>query len=491
VEVNLTARVPGDADAVAVPVFAGRIANAPEAAYLSGCGFTGAAAEVQLLPPERSDGPVRVVVGLGEPGPLDPVTLRRTSAALARAPRRYPRVAISVTDALAGHDAGESGPDLVAAAAAMVEGFLLGAYRFVRYLSETPPTPSRLDVVLPDPDRAKVAVDRAVRLAAGVTLARDLGNEPGGTLTPAALADRAAEVATSSGLACEVWDRERIVTERLGGLLGVNRGSTQPPRLVRLTYSPLTYSSESPQGTVALVGKGVTFDSGGLTIKPIQMMFDMKLDMAGVAAVLGAMSVLRDLDAPVRVVGWLPMTDNMSGGDATRLGDVLRIRNGTTVEIINADAEGRLLLADGLSLAVEEAPDAIVDLATLTDTVPMAVGRRVAGLFGNHDGWRDQVVAAAARAGEQVCPLPLDGVERKKLESKIADLVNTPHHRYGQSALAALFLRQFVPDGVPWAHLDIAGPAFCEDDEGVWASGATGYGVRTLAELICAYERPG
>ncbi|MGE5827979.1 MAG: M17 family metallopeptidase [Micromonosporaceae bacterium] len=329
-------------------------------------------------------------------------------------------------------------------------------------------------------------MDRAVRLAAGVTLARDLGNEPGGTLTPAALAERAAEVATSSGLAFEMWDRDRIVTERLGGLLGVNRGSTQPPRLVKLTWSP-----DSPQGTVALVGKGVTFDSGGLTIKPIEMMFDMKLDMAGVGAVLGAMSVLRDLNAPVRVVGWLPMTDNMSGGDATRIGDVLRIRNGTTVEITNADAEGRLLLADGLSLAVEEAPDAIVDLATLTDTVPMAVGRRVAGLFGNHDGWRNQVVAAAARAGEQVCPLPLDGVERRKLDSKIADLVNTPNQRYGQSAVAALFLRQFVPDSVPWAHLDIAGPAFCEDDEGVWASGATGYGVRTLAELICAYEPPG
>ena len=485
--VRLAAQLPADIDAVAVPVFAGHLDNAPEPAYLSGCGFTGAAAEVQLLPPERRDGPVRVVVGLGEPGPFDAVALRRTSAALARAARRYPRVAITVSDALApGHDAVEPGPDLVAATAAVVEGFLLGAYRFGRYLSETPPTPCRLDVVLPDPDRAKLAVDRAVRLAAGVVLARDLGNEPGGTLTPAALADRAAEVATSSGLACEVWDRDRIVTERLGGLLGVNRGSTQPPRLVKLTYAP-----DSPQGTVALVGKGVTFDSGGLTIKPIQMMFDMKLDMAGVAAVLGAMSVLRDLDAPVRVAGWLPMTDNMSGGDATRLGDVLRIRNGTTVEVINADAEGRLLLADGLSLAVEEAPDAIVDLATLTDTVPMAVGRRVAGLFGNHDGWRDQVGAAAARAGEQVCPLPLDGVERKKLDSKIADLVNTPHHRYGQSALAALFLRQFVPDGVPWAHLDIAGPAFCEDDEGVWASGATGYGVRTLAELICAYEPPG
>jgi leucyl aminopeptidase len=481
VEVRLAEQVPGDAAAVAVPVYTDRLTLAPEHAFLAGCGFTGAPGEAQVLPPERPDGPARVVFGLGESGPADAVALRRAAAGLARATSRYDRVALAVADLAPAGD----GPSDVEAAAAVAEGFLLGAYRFTRYLSEVPPATGRLDIVLAEPDRAKAAVDRAVRLAGAVTLARDLVNEPGGVLTPTVLAERAAAVAAETGLACEVWDRDRIEAERLGGLLGVNRGSTQPPRLVRLDYTPV-----DPQGTVALVGKGVTFDSGGLTLKPIQMMFDMKLDMAGVAAVVGAMSVLRDVECPVRVLGFLPMTDNMSGGDATRLGDVLRIRNGTTVEIINADAEGRLLLADGLSLAVEAAPDAVVDLATLTLTVPMAVGRRVAGLAGNHAGWQEQVTGAAARAGELVWPMPWDGVERKRLESKIADLVNTPHHRYGQSALAALFLRQFVPDGIPWVHVDMAGPSFVEEDEGVWSAGATGFGVRTLVELLCAFQSP-
>jgi leucyl aminopeptidase len=484
-EVRLAQQVPGDAAAVAVPVFTDLLALAPESAFLAGTGFTGAAGEAQLLPPERPDGPVRVVFGLGESSVPDAVALRRAAAGLARATRRYDRVALTVADLAPERAWPAGGLSDVDAVAAVAEGFLLGTYRFTAYLSEVPPATGRLDIVLPDPDRAKAALERAVCLAGGVTLARDLVNEPGGALTPTALSERTAAVAAEAGLACEVWDRDRIEAERLGGLLGVSRGSTQPPRMVRLSYEP-----SDPQGTVALVGKGVTFDSGGLTLKPIQMMFDMKYDMAGVAAVVGAMSVLPGVECPVRVLGFLPMTDNMSGGDATRLGDVLRIRNGTTVEIINADAEGRLLLADGLSLAVEEAPDAIVDLATLTLTVPMAVGRRVAGLASNHAGWHEQVSSAAARADEMVWPMPWDGVERKRLESKIADLVNTPHHRYGQSALAALFLRQFVPDGIPWAHLDIAGPAFTEDDEGVWSAGATGFGVRTLVELLSAFRPP-
>ncbi|MGE5827317.1 MAG: leucyl aminopeptidase [Micromonosporaceae bacterium] len=484
-EVRLVEQVPDDARAVAVPVFGDLLAFAPEPAFLGSCGFTAAAGELQLLPPERPGGPVRVVVGLGESRGPDAVALRRTAAGLARATSRYDRVALAVADLAPERTWPADGPSDVEAAAAVAEGFLLGAYRFTTYLSEVPPATGRFDIVLAEPDRAKAAVDRAVRLAGAVMLARDLVNEPGGALTPSVLAERTAAVAAAAGLACDVWDRDRIEAERLGGLLGVNRGSTQPPRMVRLEYTP-----PDPQGTVALVGKGVTFDSGGLTLKPIQMMFDMKLDMAGVAAVVGAMSVLRDVECPVRVLGFLPMTDNMSGGDATRLGDVLRIRNGTTVEIINADAEGRLLLADGLSLAVEAAPDAVVDLATLTLTVPMAVGRRVAGLAGNDPDWQEQVTRAAARAGEMVWPMPWEGVERKRLESKIADLVNTPHHRYGQSALAALFLRQFVPDGIPWVHLDMAGPSFVEEDEGVWSAGATGFGVRTLVELLCGFRPP-
>jgi leucyl aminopeptidase len=220
------------------------------------------------------------------------------------------------------------------------------------------------------------------------------------------------------------------------------------------------------------------------------MMLEMKIDMAGAAVVLGTMSTLRDLGCPARVVGWLPLTDNMGGGDATRIGDVLRARNGTTIEVHNADAEGRLILADGLALACESRPDALVDIATLTAAVSMAVGRRHAGLMGNHDGWLGQVRDAAARAGEAVWPLPMPDDLRPELDSKVADLVNVAGHQYGQTVLGALFLREFVAGGIPWAHLDIAGPAFSEKDDGEWAAGATGFGVRTLVELLGAYRRP-
>jgi leucyl aminopeptidase len=475
-EVWLQLKVPADIDGVTVPVFAGAIDGAPEARFLASCGFGAQLGESVVLPPQEPDGPARVVVGVGRPDAVDAPALRAAGAQAARASRRYPRMALTVPQC--------EGLTAVEATAAMVEGFLLGAYQFTRYRRD--PGTQRLDVLCSDvDDELEAEVARAQVLARGVCLARDLGNEPGGSLTPVALAERAQSMAGECGLSCEVWDQARIEAERLGGLLGVNRGSAQPPRMVKLTYQP-----EAPQGTVALVGKGVTFDSGGLTVKPITMMFDMKLDMAGAAAVLGALSVARTLSWSVRVVAWLPLTDNMSGGDAMRLGDVLRTRNGTTVEVINADAEGRLLLADGLALAAEEHPDAIVDIATLTDTVPMALGRRYAGLAGNHAGWQEQVAAAARRAGECVWPLPLVEADRHRLDSKVADLINCPHYRYGQSTLAALFLRQFVPARIPWAHLDINGPAATDDEEGVWVSGATGFGVRTLVELLGSYQPP-
>jgi leucyl aminopeptidase len=406
-----------------------------------------------------------------------------------RAARRYGHLTLPVTSVLSALRAATSAhaskwtADMVAAA--LVEGALLGGYRFLPYRSDPPSGVAKLAIVGSEVSAAKVR--RAVRLAGAVLLARDLGNEPGGVLTPAEFAQRAAGVAAQAGLRAQVWDRDRIRREGLGGLLGVNRGSAQPPRLVRLDYEP---DLDAPRGSVALVGKGVTFDSGGLTVKPIQMMFDMKLDMAGAAAVLAAMSVLGALACPVRVTGWLPLTDNMSGGDALRVGDVIKVRNGRTVEVINPDAEGRLLLADALSLAAEQKPDAIVDLATLTDTVAMAAGRRYAGLSANHSGWQAQVSAAAARAGELVWPMPVNEADRRRLDSKVADLINCPHYKYGQSTLAALFLSEFVPASIAWAHLDIAGPAVSEEDDGIWSAGATGFGVRTLVELLCGYQPP-
>jgi leucyl aminopeptidase len=479
VDLRLVADTPADTEVLGVPAWTDALDDTPDPGFLAASGFTGKVGEAVALP--GGDGPALLVVGMGPADAVDADALRRGAAATARATRRYRRVALSLPAAARTLSPADT-------VRAVTEGFLLASYRFTRYKTgdrAEPAATERVDVVGPSGPDAQAALDSGRRVAAAVTLARDLGNEPGGVLTPPAFAERAAAVAETAGLACEIWDEQRITAERLGGLLGVNRGSAQPPRLVTLGYEP-----DQPRGTVALVGKGVTFDSGGLTLKPNPMMLDMKIDMAGAGAVLGAMSTLRELGCPVRVVGWLPLTDNMAGGDATRLGDVLRTRNGKTVEVRNTDAEGRLILADGLALASEGRPDAIVDVATLTDTVPMAVGRRYAGLIGNHDGWVAQVRDAADRAGEAVWPLPLPDPLRSQLDSTVADLVNVTGNRYGQSVLAALFLREFVADGTPWAHLDIAGPAFCDSDDGDWVAGATGFGVRTLVELLCGYRQP-
>lgn len=484
-DVRLVGEPPADAGIVCIPVFADRLTDplpglagfADVAGFVAACGFTAEPGETLAFPglaSGRSRQP-RLVFGVGASDALDAAVLRRAAAAVARATSRYRHVALQLP-----------APGDRYTVGAAVEGFRLGGYRFTRYRTEAQPTQTeRLDVIAAPADAADAthATDtlrRAGRVADAVELARDLGNEPGGILTPMAFADRMVDVAAGRGLSCTVWDERRIADERLGGLLGVSRGSTQPPRLVIVTHEP-----SRPVGAVALVGKGVTFDAGGLSLKPNKMMLPMKIDMAGAAAVFAAMTALPGLGCPARVDGYLPLTDNMPGGDATRLGDVLRIRNGTTVEVRNADAEGRLMLADALALAAESGPDAIVDVATLTGALSMAVGSRFAGLAGSHTGWTEQVGAAAARAGEPVWPLPIDDADRKELRSKIADLVNVNGRPNGQSSLAALFLRQFVPAGIPWAHLDINGPAFSDEDDGELTAGATGFGVRTLLELLC------
>jgi leucyl aminopeptidase len=276
-----------------------------------------------------------------------------------------------------------------------------------------------------------------------------------------------------------------IANQGLGGLLGVSLGSEQPPRLVKLTYTPTGKAT----GTVALVGKGITFDSGGLSLKTADGMETMKTDMSGAAAVIGAMSVLRDAGVQTKVIAFVPTTENMPGGRAIKPGDVLKIRNGKTVEVLNTDAEGRLILADGLSLAAEEKPDAVIDLATLTGACVVALGLKIAGLMGNDDTWIGQVRAAADRAGEPMWPLPLPQEYRKDLDSEIADLKNISGGRGGGALTAGLFLSEFTGD-VPWAHLDIAGPARAPSDDGYIAKGGTGFGVRTLVELLSTFEKP-
>jgi leucyl aminopeptidase len=292
-------------------------------------------------------------------------------------------------------------------------------------------------------------------------------------------------MAKSAGLTAKVWDEAAIKKAKLGGLLGVNRGSTNPPRLVELTYSPKGKAT----ATLALVGKGITFDSGGLSIKSGQGMMTMKCDMGGGAAVAGVMSVLSGLGVKAKVRAFIPMTDNMTGGDATRPGDVLKIRNGKTIEVLNTDAEGRLVLADGLALASETKPDAIIDLATLTGACMVALGPKIAGLMGNNEDWIGQIESAAAATGERVWHLPLPDDYKKQFESAVADMKNigTAH---GGALTAGLILQEFVADGIPWAHVDIAGPAWSDVDDGETTKGGTGFGVRLLADLVTNFSKP-
>ncbi len=257
--------------------------------------------------------------------------------------------------------------------------------------------------------------------------------------------------------------------------------------MIRLRYQP---DATTTDRRIGLVGKCITFDTGGYSIKTHEGMLTMKGDMTGGASVIGTMKVLAKLRPKINVTGIIPATENMPGGSATKPGDVLRIRNGKTVEVLNTDAEGRLVLADGLSLAVEAGVDAIIDVATLTGACVVALGRKVAGLMGNHAGWIDQVGQAAARAGEEVWPLPLPEDYRKLIDSDVADVKNISSGRYGGALTAGLFLKEFVSD-VPWAHLDIAGPARSEDDEGYLQKGGTGFGVRTLVEAVLSFQPPG
>jgi leucyl aminopeptidase len=309
-------------------------------------------------------------------------------------------------------------------------------------------------------------------------------NEPAGALTPSRFAERAVELAERTGLGVRVLDEAQIREERMGAFLGVAQGSEEPPRFIELTYEP----AGRARGHVALVGKGITFDSGGLSIKSADGMTTMKTDMGGGAAVIAAMSTLPALRVRTRVTAYVPATENMPSGRAVKPGDVLRARSGKTIEVLNTDAEGRLVLADALSMAVEARPDAIVDVATLTGAQVVALGKKVAGLMGNHEGLVAQVRAAADRAGEPVWPLPLPDDYRCQIDSEIADVKNIGNPAQAGTLIGGLFLKEFVGD-VPWAHLDIAGPARADADEDYMVRGGTGFGVRTLVELVDGFTK--
>lgn len=468
---------PDDGDARAVGVFDGGEAatgEALDAEVLARHGFRGDVGKALFL---DGDGHATILVGLGKRELLDAEGLRRAGAAAARAGEHCQQVTFDLT----GVEVAGLSPMLLAAAVG--EGAALASYRFDRFKSEGRNGPARIALSGLDEQALTEGARRAGVIADAVYLARDLVNTPAGSLTPRDFAEIAGEVAGRSGIEIAVLDEMTIEGERLGGLLGVAAGSEQPPRFVTLTYEP-----EQPSGhTVALVGKGITFDSGGLSLKPANSMMTMKTDMSGAAAVLAALSTCRALGVASRVRGYLPITENMPGGGATKPGDVLKIRNGKTIEVLNTDAEGRLVLADALSLAVEDGADSIIDLATLTGACVVALGKQIAGVIGNDDRLIDKVRGAGAIAGEALWPLPLAPGYRPDIDSEVADMKNIGSAGEAGALVAALLLAEFVGE-VPWAHLDIAGPARSESDRHYRRKGGTGFGVRTLIALLEDYE---
>ena len=449
------------------------------AEFLAEAGFEGRLGETLAVPTAgKLRAKAAVLVGIGDPDELTLDGVRRIGAAIAKRASKVTSVATTVLDAAPALDP-------VDAAQALAEGMVLGAYQFLEYQPKATPTKlAKVVVVGPGGARVKAALARGAVIADAVSWARDMINLPSKEKPPAEFAAEARKLLRGTGVTVTVMDVPQLKALKLGGVLGVGQGSDQGPRFLKLTYTPAGARGKP----LAFVGKGVVFDSGGLSLKTGAGMETMKCDMSGGAAVVAAMSALKALGVKQRVYGYVPLVENMPSGHAIRPGDVLRIRNGKTVEVLNTDAEGRLILADALSLASEDKPAAVIDLATLTGACVVALGEKIAGVMGNDDAWIEQVRGAADRVGERVWPLPLPADYRKGIESPIADIKNVGP-REGGAITAGLFLQEFV-DNVPWVHLDIAGPAFLSGEDGYLPKGGTGFGVRTLLELASTFEPP-
>jgi leucyl aminopeptidase len=445
------------------------------AAVLAAEKVTGRAGDVPRLPVPPADGlPGRILlagVGAGEPGDL-----RRAGAAIARAARGREVV---VTDLGAG--AGD------AAVRAAVEGLMLGGYAapatgLKDRADSAPPGVVTLPHGLPSD-----AVERGRVHARATLLARRLAVTPSDVKDPEWLAVEAVEAGRAAGLDVEVWDDERLAAEGFGGLLAVGAGSARPPRLVRLEYGPATAGADGDAGPpIVLVGKGITFDSGGLDVKPREAMVPMKTDMSGAAAVLAALVACPALGVRRRVVGLLPLAENALGAASYRPGDVVRHYGGRTTEVVNTDAEGRVVLADAIAWADAHLdPAVVVDVATLTGAASLGLGRRHAALYSTDDGLAAALAGAAASSGERAWRMPLVEEYRPAIDSAIADVRQTvSEHGFGAGSItAALFLREFA-NGRPWAHLDIAGPARSDKDEHEVPKGATGFGARLLLRWL-------
>ncbi|MCS7206427.1 MAG: leucyl aminopeptidase [Dehalococcoidia bacterium] len=422
-----------------------------------------------------------LVVGLGKQQEFTLDTVRQVSAEACRfLKEKGVRRAATVV-----HGAGIGGLSSKDAATALTEGALLGTYTFTRL--KAPPkdetTLQSLDIVESSPDKipaVQEGVELGKVLAEATALCRDLVNEPANHLTPTRLAEVARSIATQHGLTIEVLDREQCEALGMGSFLAVARGSHQPPKFIILSYQG---DPAHPDNNLGLLGKGITFDSGGISLKPAERMEEMKGDMAGGAAVLCAVKAIAALKVPINVTAIVPATENMPGGGATKPGDVVKAMNGKSIEIINTDAEGRLVLADAVCYARQRLGlKRLVDLATLTGAIVVALGNLRAGLFTNNQAWADMVFKASERSGERLWQMPMDTEYRDLIRSDVADIRNVSSGRGAGSIVGAYFIREFVED-TPWVHLDIAGTFLSDKDSGYYVKGGTGFGVRTLVHL--------
>jgi leucyl aminopeptidase len=422
-----------------------------------------------------------LLVGLGKPEEINRGSVRRAASASAKRARSLgvPRAAF--------HLPAESRGSVTAVEAgqAIAEGLAQGVWQFnemKRPPEDKKPALDRVDVLAPSETEAVVRGHRTgAAIGAGQALARGIQVLPGNVCTPTYVAKTASDIASRHGFGITVLDKAAIVKEKMGALLAVAQGSTEEPRFIALEYKG------SERAPVVLVGKGVTFDTGGISIKPAQNMEEMKYDMSGAAAVLGTFEALGRLRPPVHVVGLIPSTENMPSGTAVKPGDVITSLSGKTIEVINTDAEGRLILCDALAYAKRYQPACVIDIATLTGAIVVALGHTASGVMGSDDALIEDVRAAGERAGERVWPLPLWEEYRDLMKSDIADVKNAGGRPAG-SISAGWFLREFV-DGFPWAHLDIAGTAYTDRDEAIRVKGPTGIGVRLFTEFVLAQGR--
>ena len=439
---------------------------------LNAVGFEGKPGQTHVIPAK----PVVVLVGVGDE--LDKAQVRDAAAAFANAVPAHGSLAVAV-----GEVAGVSTEDL---GQAVVEGVLLSRYRYDALKTDAKTTPvSTLSLAIDDARSEALAtgVARGVACAEATMLARDLANTPPSLLTAEDIAEVAVALGTERGFGVEVFDRAALEEMGCGGLLGVNAGSEKEPRMIKLTYEP----EAEPTGRVTLVGKGIMYDAGGLAIKPGDAVHaTMKNDMSGAGAILAAVAALPSLGSTTAVTGYLMCTDNVPSGSAMAMGDVLVVRGGKSVEVLNTDAEGRLVMADALVLATEEPTDAIIDIATLTGACLRTFGAEIAGLLGNDPEIVEQIERAAEATDEPVWELPLARRYRRELDSPVADIANMGGPNAG-TITAALFLEEFVA-GRPWAHIDIAGTAQNAADDKWRPAGCTGFGARLLIDFVTNFK---